>query len=96
LACYLINGPENFVCAVDGRADPGQPCMYVNFCDPGAFCASMLAVPGCATQGCCSSFCDVTTADPSAVCLPGQSCVAYFPPGEAPAGQADVGVCTVP
>jgi hypothetical protein len=75
---------DYFLCAPDGSGDEGQygdPCQFINGCDPGLFCASAESVAGCAGTGCCSSLC-VTGDDDN--CAPGQECVAWYADGEAP------------
>ncbi len=94
-ACVEVS--TNFQCVPDASGDmgiPGDPCEFVNMCDPGAFCAATEFVPGCVTGGCCTSYCEV--GDPMPPCLPGQICAPYYPDGEAPPGYELVGACAVP
>jgi len=94
-ACYVFG--DQFVCEVDasGRAGaPGDPCEFINACDPGALCAPTEFVPDCMELGCCTSFC--TVGEPMPACLPGQICAPYFPEGLAPPGLEEVGLCALP
>jgi hypothetical protein len=68
-------------------------------CDPGLFCADATVVPECQggeAKGCCSSFCDLTDADPDTTCTafsPTLVCVSWFERGAAPEGYEHVGIC---
>ncbi len=84
---------DDFLCVVDASGDmgaAGDPCEYLDVCDPGLTCTGS---SDCPHLGCCSAFCPVPDATP---CLPGQACVPWFDEGEAPPGYEDVGVCMVP
>jgi hypothetical protein len=95
-ACYFAF--DAFLCVPDasrGLGAPGDPCEFINACDPGTFCAAAELVPDCAEAvGCCSPFCDVTSDDPW-YCLPGQDCVPWWQDA-APPGYAHVGACVLP
>lgn len=95
-ACYPVD--EGLICAPDISGDQGQagdPCDFINACDPGLYCALSELVPDCAgAGGCCTSFCDLTQG--SAVCLPGQSCVPFFEGGAPDPYLDDVGACRLP
>jgi hypothetical protein len=96
-ACYPE--PNGFFCSPDASGEMGlygDPCEYLNVCDPGLFCADAAAVPNCAGSiGCCSEYCDIT--DPMAVCMgQGQECTAFYEMGQAPPGYENVGVCVIP
>jgi hypothetical protein len=101
-ACYPIS--DGFVCAPDASGDDlgayGDPCEYINACDPFNACVNPDTVPGCAgAAGCCSPFCDVTDPTSSMSCpgfAGGQECIAWFEEGLAPPGFEDVGVCAIP
>ncbi|HET6585128.1 MAG TPA: ribulose phosphate epimerase [Nannocystaceae bacterium] len=98
--CYPID--EGFACAPDASqlmGVYGDPCEFLNVCDPGLFCAQPEGVPDCVGSGCCSEFCDVT--DPSATMNcpgfgEGQECVAWYEEGAAPPGFEAVGACLIP
>ncbi|MEM7154763.1 MAG: ribulose phosphate epimerase [Myxococcota bacterium] len=100
-ACLGAAGSDGFVCIVDASGEmgaPGDPCEFLNACDPGLFCANADAVPDCqGSGGCCSEFCDVTEPDPDAGCsLPGQMCDTWFEEGASPPGLEHVGACILP
>lgn len=86
-----------FGCVLRGDLDGhalGEPCVDHRDCVAAARCAAPDDVPGCpGPDGCCAAYCDV--AAPTCP-LAGQSCTAYYAPGEAPAGLEDVGLCAVP
>lgn len=98
-ACYGIN--EVFTCVPDASGEMGvygDPCEYINVCDPGLFCASAETVPDCSgAVGCCSEFCDLESADGDAQCsgvAGGQACVPWT---EDPSpGLEAVGACVIP
>lgn len=90
--CYPF--ADMFICAPVAMELPaGQPCEFVNVCEPGTFCANDRDVPDCMGLGCCSPYCQV--GDPMPPCLPGQECVPWFEAGQAPPGLELVGGCTV-
>ncbi len=100
-ACYPID--DGFACAPDAGGEMGlfgEPCEFINVCDPGLFCANADAVPDCAgSSGCCSAFCDLTDEMAGAACpgaAGGQDCVAWYEEGQAPPGFEDVGACAIP
>jgi hypothetical protein len=95
-ACYPE--PNGFFCSPDASGKMGMygdPCEYLNVCDPGLFCADAVNVPDCAGAiGCCSEYCD--TSDPMAVCMGnGQECLPFYEDAPPP-GYEDVGVCIIP
>ncbi|MEZ4448398.1 MAG: hypothetical protein R3B09_02885 [Nannocystaceae bacterium] len=89
----VSGGNEYFQCVVDASGSggaTGDPCEYVNACDPGHSCVESGLVPGCQGGiGCCAAFCDISS--PS--CTGGTECVAWFEQGQAPKCFEDVGVC---
>ncbi|MCA9648288.1 MAG: hypothetical protein H6712_17385 [Myxococcales bacterium] len=95
--CYPVG--ELFQCAPDasgaGGAE-GDPCAFINVCDPGLVCLAAAAVPGCAGGvGCCASTCSID--DPAPGCPVGSSCVAWYEGGAAPdMCLGTVGVCAAP
>ncbi len=98
-ACY----PEDngFFCSPDASGAEqgaiGDPCEYINVCDPGGWCAAAETQPGCAgASGCCAAYCDVTDPDADATCPAGTECVAWHMEGTAPPGEEDIGVCILP
>jgi hypothetical protein len=101
-ACYGVGNA--FICAPNASAadggNYGDPCEYLNVCNPGLFCAGAAGVPGCqGSQGCCSNFCDLTSPDGASQCGGvggGQECVPWFEENTAPPGFEDVGGCFIP
>ncbi len=95
-ACYPE--PAGFICSPDASGEMGvygDPCEFLNVCDPGFWCANADTVPGCVGAiGCCASYCDITEPDP--FCEDGTECVAWHEEGTAPPGEEDIGVCIVP
>jgi hypothetical protein len=94
-------GNGEFSCVIDASGDMGaygDPCEYVNVCDPGLFCAKVEAVPGCMSSiGCCSEFCALDQGDAQcAGFADGQVCVPWFEQGMAPPWYENVGGCVVP
>ncbi|MEM6995119.1 MAG: ribulose phosphate epimerase [Myxococcota bacterium] len=101
-ACLPAAGSNTFVCIVDASGEAGaagDPCEFLNACDPGHACIGAEAVgPDCTdTDSCCTQFCDNTAADPDSVCtLQGNVCIDWFEEGEAPPDVEHVGYCGVP
>ncbi|MCA9649903.1 MAG: ribulose phosphate epimerase [Myxococcales bacterium] len=98
-ACY----PETngFICSPDASGPDmgaiGDPCEYLNVCDPGGWCASADVVPDCAGSiGCCAAYCDVSDPNASDTCPAGTECVMWHEEGMAPPGEEDIGVCILP
>ncbi|MEZ4383711.1 MAG: hypothetical protein R3A79_20435 [Nannocystaceae bacterium] len=100
-ACLGAAGSDKFVCIVDASGEEGQvgdPCEYLNACDPGLLCASADFVPGCQASGCCTEFCDLNEPDPDSTCSQngeGVMCISYYD-GEAPPEYEHVGICILP
>lgn len=98
LGCYPIN--DSFVCAPDASGDdmgaPGDPCEFINTCDPASACISVDAYGGCGGgTGCCSPFCPLD--DMSFVCPEiTHECVAWYEEGSEPIGFENVGICSQP
>jgi hypothetical protein len=75
-ACYLVE--FDILCVPDASGDQGgagDPCQFLNSCDPGLQSAAAMSVPGCEGLGCCTPFCAVespTACDalPGTVCTP--------------------------
>lgn len=97
-ACLPATGSEGFTCIIDASGEDagaiGDPCEFINACDPGNYCANAAVVPGCAgATGCCSEFCDLD--DPQ--CTPAeQECLPWFEEGATPPGLEAVGACAIP
>ncbi|MGH1341936.1 MAG: ribulose phosphate epimerase [Nannocystales bacterium] len=98
-ACLPASGAEGFTCIVDASGEDaggfGDPCEFVNACDPGLFCAAADGVPDCAgATGCCSEFCELEGAEECT--SPSQECVSWFEEGAVPPGLESVGACLIP
>jgi hypothetical protein len=106
-ACYPVDGAEVFRCTPDAGGDMGalgDPCEFINTCDPGLFCAHPDLVPAaflhdCGGEpGCCTPLCDATAATPCP--QPGletAECIPWFDEGEAPPCLSGVvGACVLP
>ncbi len=94
-ACYPIT--DGFVCAPDASGEEmggqGDPCMYINACDAGLACLTGEFVPDCASDSCCSAFCEL----PDSGDCPGDSvCDPWYEEGMAPPGYENLGACIIP
>lgn len=96
--CYPLNG--DFGCMPDysyRSGAYGEPCEFINVCDPGLFCANPNLVPRCVSGGCCSEYCTVGEAETTCQgAADGQECVPWYAEGEATPGLEDVGICGIP
>ncbi len=95
MLCVANQG--SFSCAVDASGDAGaygDPCEFLNVCDPGLACLNPENLPDCDMQnaGCCTPFCDL--GNPS---CPDQAlnCTAWFEEGQAPNGFENLGICVL-
>jgi hypothetical protein len=95
--CYPTN--DTFSCVPDAGGDAGalgEPCEYLNVCDPGLVCGSPEWVPGCRGIGCCMTLCDVLDANACASAFDGAECIPWFDDGAQPPCTAGVvGVCAL-
>lgn len=88
-----------FICDFDASGDMGaygDPCEFINVCDPGLFCADPATVPDCQAGGCCSEFCDINMPNTCSGKDGGQECVPWYDMGMAPPGLEHVGGCAIP
>lgn len=98
-ACYPVN--DGWSCAPDASGEMGahgDPCEYLNVCDPGLVCLDASVVPMCEGMlGCCSSVCDVSDPAGDAQCVgASETCQPWYPEDSAPPGLEDVGACALP
>jgi hypothetical protein len=103
-ACYPVT--DHWLCAPDASGDLGaygDPCEFINVCDPGLICLGAGAVPAgeaCeGAAGCCTEVCDLMDPAGDMQCTGqpgGQICQPLYEEGAAPHGYEDVGVCTLP
>jgi hypothetical protein len=95
-----VASADMFMCVTDASGDMGaygEPCEFLNACDPGLMCANAESVPGCESGvGCCTPFCDVTEPNACPGAVEGQECMPWYEPGSAPQGYENVGVCALP
>lgn len=95
-----------WTCAPDGSGDMGaygDPCDFLNECDPGLVCQGSSALPpGLPCDGatdCCTELCDLSDPLGDAQCTgaaEGQACESWYGPGQAPAPYENLGVCALP
>ncbi|HWB75018.1 MAG TPA: ribulose phosphate epimerase [Nannocystaceae bacterium] len=97
-ACYPVNGV--FTCAPDASGEVGalgDPCEFINVCDPGLFCAPENAVPMCeGASGCCAAYCNVDAGTMCEGWETGIECVPWYEAGEALPGYENLGACILP
>ena len=97
--CYASSGTGEFICfkysGENGEGMPGDPCNYLNQCQPGTACLTAASVEGCGAEAsCCAPFCDLSDADPDMNCNAAEMCTAFF--ADPPPDYVDVGVCALP
>lgn len=99
--CVFVG--DGFFCAPDDSGDAGQhgdPCEFINSCDPGLLCLAAIGVAGCEDPlACCGEFCDLAAPDPDTQCTgmaAGEQCIPWYEDGEAPPGYQNVGACVLP
>lgn len=98
----LPSGHTTFTCFPDQSRDEGQqgdPCEFLNVCDPGLLCLDGSQVFGCPedTASCCSAFCSTDKPDPCPHQENGMKCVPWFAESEMPLPQqANLGICSLP
>jgi len=98
--CYFAS--ELWTCVADASGDAGgygDPCGFVNVCDPGLVCFDASATPGCEGADCCTELCDLGDPAGDAQCIgapEGQICQPWYDAGTAPRGYENVGVCALP
>lgn len=91
-AC-LPDDNGGYACVPDASGDGGavgDACEFINVCNPGNFCAEAEFLDDCATEMCCTMFCDLADTD---ICTSPSVCVAYYEEGAALPGYEDVGFC---
>ncbi len=92
---------DGFVCwgtAAPPGATHGTTCTFTNECPAGTLCVDPDVHTECASNiGCCSTVCNLSgVEDPCPDLDAGQVCTPWFPPGQAPSGYDDLGVCALP
>ena len=93
-ACHWLE--VGFMCIYTLPTPQGEPCGYLNDCEPGATCALAESLPSCEAVSCCVDYCDLQ--DPEACPDPELECQPFVPPNEEPLpeGYEQLGVCVVP
>ena len=93
-ACFDYG--EQFVCTgLPETAAYGEPCHWINACEPGLVCVDGETI-GCDDPACCTSLCNLTDGEPNPACpdaAMGQTCVPWDQVGDAAPGFEDLGVC---
>jgi hypothetical protein len=98
-ACYVMY--DLLLCMPDHSGPDagayGDPCEFINVCDPGLLCIETDVVPGCQSPvGCCSPLCDTTQPNTCPGMADGEQCLPIWDPGDGPPEWAHVGVCRLP
>lgn len=96
-----VPSADIFTCVPDASGDMGaygDPCEFINVCDPGLACLEPGNTPGCdeSNAGCCTPFCDVTQPNACPGAAEGQECLPWYEPGDAPPGLENLGACGLP
>ncbi len=95
-----IGYTEALFCQLDASGDDGQagdPCEFLNACDPGLRCADAASIPGCVgSSGCCAPFCSTDQANTCPNKAQGEVCVPWFVDEQPPPELANLGVCALP
>lgn len=92
-------GAEYFVCMprvfeeVPGQY--GDACAALSGCDPSFLCIFAENVPGCMTDYCCSTYCELDDPGTCAAFDPLLACVPWFGEGQATPGYENVGICGI-
>lgn len=102
-SCLNAAGSDKFVCIADASGEAGaagDPCEYLNSCDPGLLCLNASVIPDCQASGCCSEFCDLSDPNKDDTCSlkdKGVTCEPYYDEMmEPPPGLEDLGACYQP
>jgi hypothetical protein len=92
-------GAEFFVCMPRVFEEiPGQygdACAALSGCDPSYLCIFAENVPGCTTDYCCSTYCELDDPGTCAAFDPLLACVPWFGEGQATPGYENVGICGI-
>ena len=93
--CYPVG--DDFQCAPDDSGEMGavgDPCEYINACDPATHCGDPATFPGCdlRASGCCIPFCEIGVTE----CPKLTECLPWYDPIDTPPGYEDLGACVIP
>jgi hypothetical protein len=98
-ACYPFHD-DAFVCTSDVGGESGgigEPCEFINVCDPGLVCLGKDNLPACdGASGCCSPVCDTSVVDTCDAIMPGTACTPWFGDDASRCANTNVGVCAAP
>jgi hypothetical protein len=86
--CFL--NADVFMCLPAPTLPPDAICFFGDYCAPGQACVAAIVLDSCAGEACCTDWCDTSEPDP---CQAPETCLPYWPQGQAPAGLETVGVC---
>lgn len=90
LGCYWASSAFLCVFQTEDLAE-GEPCSYINDCEPGQWCTDAELLSGCAGWSCCTGFCSLS----NPTCAPEHECSPFLDQ-DLPDGYEDVGVCLKP
>ncbi|MEE9383021.1 MAG: hypothetical protein V3V08_06355 [Nannocystaceae bacterium] len=94
--CYLHGLWDRFVCATPAtppEADEGDSCKFTGECRGAQPCAPAEILEGCASQRCCTSYCDLNA--PGVACSAPEMCVPYFDPEWVAPAFMNLGFCSL-
>ena len=92
LQCIWFGG--DFGCLTSNQDLPaGEPCNFLNDCEPGSLCAIAELSPMCGDDSCCVALCDTEQPD---TCAAELECASLFSEGQAPMGKELLGLCVPP
>lgn len=96
-----IESIDHWFCSIDASGDEGQdgdPCEFVNACDPGLSCVPREILPDCDNDasGCCSPLCSTDKPNTCPGKDQGETCQSWYGEGQGPPELATLGVCTLP
>ena len=99
--CGCYPSDDAFSCFPDQSGDAGafgDPCEFVNVCDPGHACLNPEVMSVCepGAAGCCGRFCDLTGEDPCPALDPATQCIPWYEDGQAPPDFETIGLCAIP
>jgi hypothetical protein len=78
--CYYTG--QVFACSVTSAGiEVGEPCGFIDDCNPGLLCTDADAVPGCSSASCCTPYCDPSLGDADCAELPGTTCELFYEEG---------------
>ncbi|EDM77332.1 hypothetical protein PPSIR1_26483 [Plesiocystis pacifica SIR-1] len=91
LACYWAGNGFECVFTTQDIAT-GQPCGFINDCEPGNICVNAEELPSCDSDACCAEFCDLD-ANGEPCSQEGTTCIDSLPDA---ADGCSAGICLSP